>query len=257
MPHSFTSTKHLTNSPFLRLNSALIIHPQTPPPPLADYPTSPFFLRVVSPRMVMYTGHVTAGGSICIEALVPTGTQHGWQPTYTVEGMLVRREGGPGAGSPAGIAAQGLPPPDQQRPTATAYEAAQHCCAHALMDTPRPVCAAQQVTVLQNMVHAEVSRPRPRAWRDPLDLPSLPWPGSGAALPPCLPVAVPTAAARHVTSALPPHPPLRLVARCHLIRRWRRSARSRAPAARRARFEWTSAAGRRPGAQRPSTRFRR
>lgn len=31
------------------------------------YPLQPFFLRVVSPRCVMYTGHVTAGGSICIK----------------------------------------------------------------------------------------------------------------------------------------------------------------------------------------------
>lgn len=32
-----------------------------------EYPTAPFFLRVVSPRCKMYTGHVTAGGSICIK----------------------------------------------------------------------------------------------------------------------------------------------------------------------------------------------
>lgn len=31
------------------------------------YPTAPFFLRVVTPRCRMYTGHVTAGGSICIK----------------------------------------------------------------------------------------------------------------------------------------------------------------------------------------------
>ncbi|GIL62694.1 hypothetical protein Vafri_16872 [Volvox africanus] len=55
----------------------------------ADYPTNPFFLRVVSPRCVMYTGHVTAGGSICIEALVATGGPGGWQPGYGVEGILV------------------------------------------------------------------------------------------------------------------------------------------------------------------------
>lgn len=32
-----------------------------------SYPTNPFFLRVVTPRCMMYTGHVTAGGSICIK----------------------------------------------------------------------------------------------------------------------------------------------------------------------------------------------
>ncbi|GLC47365.1 hypothetical protein PLESTF_001277600 [Pleodorina starrii] len=54
-----------------------------------DYPTNPFFMRVVSPRCVMYTGHVTAGGSICIEALVPTGGPGGWRSDYSVEGILV------------------------------------------------------------------------------------------------------------------------------------------------------------------------
>lgn len=34
-----------------------------------SYPSSPFFLRVVTPRCVMYTGHVTAGGSICIKVM--------------------------------------------------------------------------------------------------------------------------------------------------------------------------------------------
>ncbi|KAI3435555.1 hypothetical protein D9Q98_001620 [Chlorella vulgaris] len=53
-----------------------------------DYPTSPFFLRVVRPRMAMYTGHVTAGGSVCIEALTQSGTEGSWQASYCVEGIL-------------------------------------------------------------------------------------------------------------------------------------------------------------------------
>eukprot|EP00195_Chlamydomonas_chlamydogama_P008603 CAMPEP_0202891176 /NCGR_PEP_ID=MMETSP1392-20130828/1308_1 /ASSEMBLY_ACC=CAM_ASM_000868 /TAXON_ID=225041 /ORGANISM="Chlamydomonas chlamydogama, Strain SAG 11-48b" /LENGTH=906 /DNA_ID=CAMNT_0049574859 /DNA_START=9 /DNA_END=2729 /DNA_ORIENTATION=+ len=53
-----------------------------------DYPTQPFFLRVVRPRCCWYTGHVTAGGSICIESLVLTGTSTGWQPDFTVESIL-------------------------------------------------------------------------------------------------------------------------------------------------------------------------
>lgn len=32
-----------------------------------EYPTTPFFLRILTPRCQMYTGHVTAGGSICIQ----------------------------------------------------------------------------------------------------------------------------------------------------------------------------------------------
>jgi len=53
-----------------------------------NYPAAPFFLRVVSPRMVMYTGHVTAGGSICIEALTSSGSPGAWKPEFTVEGIL-------------------------------------------------------------------------------------------------------------------------------------------------------------------------
>lgn len=33
-------------------------------------------------------GHVTAGGSICIEALTTSGSPGAWQPTYTVEAIL-------------------------------------------------------------------------------------------------------------------------------------------------------------------------
>lgn len=35
-----------------------------------------------------FAGHVTAGGSICIESLVNTGTPAGWQPSYSVESIL-------------------------------------------------------------------------------------------------------------------------------------------------------------------------
>jgi ubiquitin-protein ligase len=36
----------------------------------------------------MYTGHVTAGGSICLEALTCSGTPGSWQPDFTVESLL-------------------------------------------------------------------------------------------------------------------------------------------------------------------------
>jgi ubiquitin-conjugating enzyme E2 Q len=36
----------------------------------------------------MYTGHVTAGGSICLEALTCSGTPGSWQPEFTVESLL-------------------------------------------------------------------------------------------------------------------------------------------------------------------------
>ena len=66
------------------LHSSVIMQVQFPP----SYPRAPFFLRVVSPRCVMYTGHVTAGGSICVEALTQTGTEGAWQRTYTFEGIV-------------------------------------------------------------------------------------------------------------------------------------------------------------------------
>lgn len=44
--------------------------------------------RVISPRCVWYTGHVTAGGSVCIEALTQSGSQGSWSPEYNVESML-------------------------------------------------------------------------------------------------------------------------------------------------------------------------
>ena len=53
-----------------------------------DYPAQPFFLRVVAPRCVWYTGHVTAGGSICIEALTLSGGTNGWTSALCVESVL-------------------------------------------------------------------------------------------------------------------------------------------------------------------------
>jgi ubiquitin-protein ligase len=53
-----------------------------------NYPQYPPFIRVVSPRLLRYQngggGHVTAGGGICMELL----TSSGWDPKYTVEGLL-------------------------------------------------------------------------------------------------------------------------------------------------------------------------
>lgn len=55
-----------------------------------DYPTSPFFLRVVTPRIAMYRGHVTAGGSICIEMLTLSGGANAWRPELCVEAVLTQ-----------------------------------------------------------------------------------------------------------------------------------------------------------------------
>ncbi|KAL0027580.1 hypothetical protein WJX77_012237 [Trebouxia sp. C0004] len=52
------------------------------------YPQEPPFLRVVSPRCVWYTGHVTAGGAICLEILTNTGSANGWRSDYCAESIV-------------------------------------------------------------------------------------------------------------------------------------------------------------------------
>lgn len=49
-----------------------------------DAPLSNPFVRVVSPRFLFHTGHVTTGGSICAELL----TAQGWRRGTTVQGLL-------------------------------------------------------------------------------------------------------------------------------------------------------------------------
>lgn len=51
-----------------------------------DYPFNPPFLRVIRPRFRFLTGHVTVGGSICMEML----TKSGWRPTNDIESILVQ-----------------------------------------------------------------------------------------------------------------------------------------------------------------------
>jgi ubiquitin-protein ligase len=49
------------------------------------YPIKPPFVRIVSPRFQFHTGHITVGGSFCIELLTPQG----WSPVYKIESLLV------------------------------------------------------------------------------------------------------------------------------------------------------------------------
>jgi len=51
-----------------------------------DYPFSPPFIRVVRPRFQFLTGHVTVGGSICMELL----TRSGWSPGNDIESILIQ-----------------------------------------------------------------------------------------------------------------------------------------------------------------------
>ncbi len=49
------------------------------------YPIEPPFIRLVSPRFVYRTGHITSGGSICMELL----TKSGWTPMCSIESLMV------------------------------------------------------------------------------------------------------------------------------------------------------------------------
>ncbi|XP_067651808.1 ubiquitin-conjugating enzyme E2 25-like [Haliotis asinina] len=51
-----------------------------------DYPYTPPFIRVIRPRFKFLTGHVTIGGSICMEML----TKSGWVPSNDIESILVQ-----------------------------------------------------------------------------------------------------------------------------------------------------------------------
>jgi len=50
-----------------------------------NYPFHPPFIRVVRPRFMYQTGHVTVGGSICMESLTPTG----WSSARSIESFMV------------------------------------------------------------------------------------------------------------------------------------------------------------------------
>lgn len=52
----------------------------------ADYPFSPPFIRVLRPRFQFRTGHVTLGGSICMELLTKTG----WSAGNDIESILIQ-----------------------------------------------------------------------------------------------------------------------------------------------------------------------
>ena len=54
----------------------------------ADYPISPPFVWLVSPRLQYQTGFVSRG-AICTTMLVSTGTSAGWSATYTIDKVLM------------------------------------------------------------------------------------------------------------------------------------------------------------------------
>jgi len=59
----------------------IVIHIKFP----EDFPLSPPFCRIVRPRFQFHTGHVTIGGSICMELL----TRKGWSPENSIEAVIM------------------------------------------------------------------------------------------------------------------------------------------------------------------------
>ncbi len=51
----------------------------------ADYPALPPFMRICYPRFHQYTGHITIGGSICVQHL----TRSGWSDKNQLQCFLV------------------------------------------------------------------------------------------------------------------------------------------------------------------------
>jgi ubiquitin-conjugating enzyme E2 Q len=53
------------------------------------FPTTPPFVRVIRPKFMFHTGHVTIGGSICTEVLTASNTPGSWQSTITMENLIL------------------------------------------------------------------------------------------------------------------------------------------------------------------------
>jgi len=51
-----------------------------------SYPIAPPFIRVVYPHFKFHSGHITVGGSLCMEML----TNQGWSPTFNVENVITQ-----------------------------------------------------------------------------------------------------------------------------------------------------------------------
>ena len=50
-----------------------------------NFPFEPPFIRVVKPKFAFRTGHVTIGGSICMESITPAG----WSSARSIEGIFM------------------------------------------------------------------------------------------------------------------------------------------------------------------------
>lgn len=53
-----------------------------------NFPTDPPFVRVITPRMQQWSGHITIGGSICTIMLTNCGQEGSWKPDFCPEGIF-------------------------------------------------------------------------------------------------------------------------------------------------------------------------
>ena len=51
-----------------------------------NYPIVPPFIRIVYPHFKFHSGHITVGGSLCMEML----TNQGWMPTFNIENVITQ-----------------------------------------------------------------------------------------------------------------------------------------------------------------------
>ncbi|KAJ3823174.1 hypothetical protein F5880DRAFT_1613100 [Lentinula raphanica] len=84
--HSFDETLPIAQDLKAKKLNSLIFEIRFPP----DYPLSPPFFRIITPRFLPFAhgggGHVTAGGSICMDLL----TASGWLPSYNIASVLLQ-----------------------------------------------------------------------------------------------------------------------------------------------------------------------
>ncbi|KIK53259.1 hypothetical protein GYMLUDRAFT_49424 [Collybiopsis luxurians FD-317 M1] len=84
--HSFDETLPIAKDMKARKLNSIIFEIRFPP----DYPLSPPFFRIITPRFLPFIqgggGHVTGGGSICMDLL----TSSGWLPSYNISSVLLQ-----------------------------------------------------------------------------------------------------------------------------------------------------------------------
>ncbi|KAJ4479081.1 hypothetical protein J3R30DRAFT_3473939 [Lentinula aciculospora] len=84
--HSFDATLPIAQDLKARKLNSVIFEIRFPP----DYPLGPPFFRIITPRFLPFIrgggGHVTGGGSICMDLL----TSSGWLPSYNIASVLLQ-----------------------------------------------------------------------------------------------------------------------------------------------------------------------